>query len=122
MLHAKGLCYGDVSPAVDAEVIDLRSLVPLDEQTILASVSRTRHAVVVHEAVRRNGFGAELAAMITENLFDELGSAVQRVAGANTPIPYAKVLEDAFVPGRADIVAAAKEALSRSRIASATKR
>ncbi|MGE2729956.1 alpha-ketoacid dehydrogenase subunit beta [Mycolicibacterium vaccae] len=102
---------------IDAEVIDLRSLVPLDEKTVLESVGRTRHAVVIHEAVRRNGFGAELAAMITENLFDDLGAPVRRVAGADTPVPYAKVLEDAFVPGVDAIVAGARDTLARSRAA-----
>lgn len=102
---------------IDAEVIDLRSLVPLDEKTVLESVGRTRHAVVIHEAVRRNGFGAELAALITENLFDELGAPVQRVTGPNTPIPFAKVLEDAFVPSPDAIVAAAQDTLARSRVA-----
>jgi pyruvate/2-oxoglutarate/acetoin dehydrogenase E1 component len=96
---------------IDAEVIDLRTLVPLDETTVLESVARTRHAVVVHEAVRRSGFGAELSALITENLFGQLGGPVQRVASANTPIPYAKVLEDAFVPSVGAIVAAAKKAI-----------
>ncbi len=110
-----------VGSSIDAEVIDLRSLVPLDEHTVLESVGRTRHAVVIHEAVRRNGFGAELAALITENLFDELGAPVQRVAGANTPVPFAKVLEDAFVPSPDAIVAAAKHALSRSRTSAAAK-
>ncbi len=101
---------------IEAEVIDLRSLVPLDERTILESVARTRHAVVIHEAVRRNGFGAELAALITENLFDELGAPVQRVAGANTPIPFAKVLEDAFVPSVDAIIAATTSTIKRSRV------
>lgn len=104
--------------SIEAEVIDLRSLVPLDETAILESVSRTRHAVIVHEAVRRNGFGAELSSLITENLFDELGAPVQRVAGANTPIPFAKVLEDAFVPSREEIGSAVKATLARSRAAS----
>lgn len=101
--------------SIDAEVIDLRSLVPLDERTVLESVARTRHAVVVHEAVRRNGFGAELAALITEQLFDELGAPVARVAGADTPIPFAKVLESAFVPGVDAIVSATRATLARSR-------
>ncbi|GAB3006546.1 alpha-ketoacid dehydrogenase subunit beta [Mycobacterium bourgelatii] len=101
--------------SIDAEVIDLRSLVPLDEETVLESVARTRHAVVIHEAVRRGGFGAEIASLINERLFDELGAPVQRVAGPNTPIPYAKQLEDAFVPDAGAIVAAARSALSRSR-------
>lgn len=100
--------------SVDAEVIDLRSLVPLDEATILESVGRTRRAVVIHEAVRRNGFGAEVASIIHENLFDELAAPVQRVGGANTPIPFAKELEDAFVPGVDDILAAARRCLRRA--------
>lgn len=100
--------------SVDAEVIDLRSLVPLDEATILESVSRTRRAVVIHEAVRRNGFGAEVASIIHENLFDDLAAPVQRVGGANTPIPFAKELEDAFVPGVDDILAAARRCLRRA--------
>lgn len=98
--------------SIDVEVIDLRSLVPLDEAAILESVGRTRRAVVVHEAVRRNGFGAELAALIHENLFDQLAAPVQRVAGADTPIPFAKNLEDAFVPGRDDIAAAVRRTLA----------
>ncbi|BBY54939.1 pyruvate dehydrogenase subunit beta [Mycolicibacillus koreensis] len=100
--------------SVDAEVIDLRSLVPLDEATVLESVGRTRRAVVIHEAVRRNGFGAEVASIIHENLFDELAAPVQRVGGANTPIPFAKELEDAFVPGVDDILAAARRCLRRA--------
>lgn len=101
--------------SIDAEVIDLRSLVPLDETAILESVARTRHVVVIHEAVRRSGFGAELASLITENLFDELGAPVQRVAGANTPIPFAKELEAAFVPSVEAIVAAAQKTVAGSR-------
>ena len=101
--------------SIDAEVIDLRSLVPLDERTVLESVARTRHAVIIHAAVRRNGFGAERAALVTAALFDELGAPVARVAGADTPIPFAKVLEDAFVPGVDAIVSAAKSTLARSR-------
>ncbi|MCP9624942.1 alpha-ketoacid dehydrogenase subunit beta [Nocardia otitidiscaviarum] len=100
---------------IEAEVIDLRSLVPLDEETVLESVARTRHAVIVHEAVRRNGFGAELAAMISERLFDELAAPVARVAGADTPIPYAKPLEDAFVPNAESVLAAVRTTLARSR-------
>lgn len=100
--------------SIDAEVIDLRSLVPLDENAILESVARTRRAVVIHEAVRRSGFGAELASLINENLFDELAAPVQRVAGANTPIPFARELEAAFIPSVEAIVRAAENAVSRS--------
>lgn len=103
--------------SIDAEVIDLRTLVPLDEECVLESVGRTGRAVVVHEAVRRTGFGAELAAMLHERLFGTLLAPVQRVTGADTPIPFAKVLEDAFVPGVDQIVAAAQRALARSATA-----
>ena len=72
---------------IDAEVIDLRSLVPMDEDAILASVGRTRRAVVVHEAVRRGGLGAEIASLINEHLFGQLDAPVLRVAGAEHADP-----------------------------------
>lgn len=93
---------------VSVEVIDLRTLVPLDEATVLASVSKTKRAVVVHEAVTRCGFGAELSSRIHEELFGTFAAPVARVGGQNTPVPYAKNLETAFVPQVADIVAAIK--------------
>ena len=93
---------------VSAEVIDLRSLVPLDEATVLASVSKTKRAVVVHEAVTRCGFGAELSSRIHEELFGTLAAPVVRVGVKNIPIPYAKNLETAFVPQVSDIVDAVK--------------
>jgi pyruvate dehydrogenase E1 component beta subunit len=80
------------------EVIDLRSLQPLDTEAVLSSVSRTHRAVVVHEAVTRGGFGAELSALIHAELFGELAEPVARVGGANTPVPYASSLEQAFLP------------------------
>jgi pyruvate dehydrogenase E1 component beta subunit len=82
---------------IDLEVIDLRTLAPLDITTVLESVARTKRAVIVHEAVRRNGMGAELAATISEELFGELAAPVRRVAGANTPVPYAKELEEQYM-------------------------
>ncbi|MEV6348280.1 alpha-ketoacid dehydrogenase subunit beta [Actinoplanes sp. NPDC051851] len=83
---------------IDAEVIDLRSLVPLDREGLLNAVGRTKRAVVVHEAVRRSGYGAELAATIHEELFGELAGPVRRVGGADTPVPYARNLEAEFLP------------------------
>ncbi|HVV08158.1 alpha-ketoacid dehydrogenase subunit beta [Amycolatopsis sp.] len=88
---------------IDAEVLDVRSLVPLDLDAILGSVARTGRAVIVHEAVRRNGFGAELAATISEELFGQLHGPVRRVAAANTPVPYASSLEAAYLPSRPGI-------------------
>jgi pyruvate dehydrogenase E1 component beta subunit len=91
---------------VSAEVIDLRTLVPLDEATVMASVAKTGRAVVVHEAVTRCGFGAELSSRIHEELFGQLKAPVQRVGGANTPVPYASNLEADFLPQVGDILAA----------------
>jgi len=93
---------------ISAEVVDLRSLVPLDEATVFASVTKTKRAVVVHEAVTRCGFGAELSSRIHEELFGTLTAPVIRVGGKNIPVPYAKNLETAFIPQVADIVAAVK--------------
>ena len=97
---------------IEAEVIDLRSLVPLDRETVLASVRRTHRLLVVHEAVKRGGYGAEITAMIAEEAFDDLDAPPRRLAGLETPIPYAQHLELAVVPQVDDIVRAAKELVS----------
>jgi len=89
---------------IDVEVVDLRSIVPLDIETILASAGRTKRAVVVHQAVRRAGFGAEIAALLQEELFGTLEAPVLRVAGKDTPVPYAKELEEFHLPQVPDIV------------------
>ena len=94
---------------ISAEVIDLRSIVPWDEAAVMASVTKTKRAVVVHEAVTRCGFGAELSSRIHEELFGTLAAPVQRVGGKNIPIPYAKNLETAFLPQVDDVVAAVKK-------------
>jgi pyruvate dehydrogenase E1 component beta subunit len=89
-----------------AEVVDLRTLVPLDEKAVLASVEKTGRAVIVHEAPRFCGFGAELAAVLAEKAFFSLKAPVQRVTGYDTPFPYA--LENAYLPNAERIVHAAK--------------
>jgi acetoin:2,6-dichlorophenolindophenol oxidoreductase subunit beta len=96
----------------EVEVIDLRSLVPLDIDTVCTSVAKTRRALVVHEAVTRCGFGAELSAQITERVFDRLVAPVRRVGAPNTPVPYARELEAAFVPQVSDIAGAARQLLA----------
>jgi pyruvate dehydrogenase E1 component beta subunit len=96
---------------VQAEVLDLRSLQPLDTAAILTSVGRTKRAVVVHEAVRHGGFGAELAATISEELHGELAGPVRRVGAPSTPVPYAHSLETAYIPGRAQILTASRSLL-----------
>lgn len=91
---------------IDAEVVDVRSLLPLDEETIFASVRKTNRAVVVYEDWRSGGFGAEIASRISENCFDDLDAPVLRVGGLNVPMPYARNLELECVPKDDDVVAA----------------
>lgn len=92
-----------------AEVIDPRTLVPLDEKTLISSVKKTGRAVVVHEAWKRSGFGAEIAAMIMEEAMDYLDAPVKRVGGLNVPTPFSPALEKYVVPNENDIVKAVKE-------------
>jgi pyruvate dehydrogenase E1 component beta subunit len=87
------------SQGVEVEVLDLRSLVPLDEAAVLESVGRTRRAVILHEAVVTGGFGAELAAGISEALFGRLVAPVLRVGALPAPLPYASGLERLALPG-----------------------
>jgi pyruvate dehydrogenase E1 component beta subunit len=93
---------------ISAEVVDLRTLKPLDMDTIAASVRKTHRAVIVHEACRTGGFGAELAARIQAELFDELDAPVLRVAARDVPIPFSPPLEDFVLPKAADVIQAAK--------------
>jgi acetoin:2,6-dichlorophenolindophenol oxidoreductase subunit beta len=93
---------------IEAEVIDPRTLVPLDLEPIAASVRRTGRAVVAHEAVRAGGFGAELAAQLQEAAFDYLEAPIQRVGAPFTPVPLSPSLEDAYRPGSDEIYAAAR--------------
>ena len=97
---------------VSAEVVDLRSLRPLDTETLLASVTRTPRAVVVDEAWRTGSLAAEISARIAEDGFYELDAPVGRVCGAEVPTPYAQHLEHAALPQVADIVTAARRALA----------
>jgi len=97
---------------VSAEVVDLRTLVPLDEETLLASVQKTSRAVVVHEAQRTGGFGGEIAALLAERAFAWLDAPVGRVAYPDRPSPYARGLEAALMPDRAKLLARAREVLA----------
>lgn len=99
---------------IDVEVVDLRSLVPLDWETIKKSVEKTHNVIVVEEGVKRGGVGAELSAQITEDLFDELDSPVGRVAGLNVVSPFSPPLEDMVFPQVDDIVAAVKKTLNKA--------
>ena len=97
---------------VSAEVVDLRSLSPLDMETLLESVNRTHRLVVAHEGVVTGGVGAEVAARVQEEAFDALDAPVQRVGAPFAPVPASPVLEQAFLPGRDAIVAAVERALA----------
>ncbi|QIL73992.1 alpha-ketoacid dehydrogenase subunit beta (plasmid) [Diaphorobacter sp. HDW4B] len=94
------------------EVIDLRTISPLDEEAILASVGKTRRAVVVHEAVKNCGVGAEVSSRIHESLYAKLLAPVQRVGAAFCPVPFSKPLETAFVPTQDAIEAAVRRTLA----------
>src|SRR5438093_2135419 len=91
---------------VSVEVIDPRTLVPLDEATILTSVAKTGRLVIAHEAVKRGGWGAELAALVAERAIDGLDAPIVRVAARNVPMPYNDALERATIPTQQDIAAA----------------
>ena len=97
---------------VSAEVIDLRSLVPLDEAAVIASVEKTGRAVIVHEAARFCGFGAELAALLAEKALYSLKAPIARVTGFDTPFPYA--LENVYLPNADRIAHAARSAVRAS--------
>jgi acetoin:2,6-dichlorophenolindophenol oxidoreductase subunit beta len=99
------------SDGIEAEVIDPRTLVPLDLEAIVESVRRTNRLVVAHEAVLQGGFGAEIAAAIQAEAFDHLDAPIERVGAPFTPVPLSPELEDAYLPGADEIHAAALGAL-----------
>jgi 2-oxoisovalerate dehydrogenase E1 component beta subunit len=94
---------------IDVEVVDLRSLLPYDQEAIAATVRKTNRAVVVHEATRTCGFAAEVMAFIVEELFTHLDAPVKRVTSIDTPVPYSPPLEDYFMPNADKIAAAVRE-------------
>ena len=98
---------------IELEVVDLRTLKPLDEDVILSSVKKTGKAMVVYEAVRTGGFGAEIAAMIAEKAFDYLDAPVKRVAALDSPIPFNPRMEDYILPNENDIKTAAMELMGK---------
>lgn len=108
-LEAAGLLAKE---GIDAEVVDPRTLAPLDEETLVNSVKKTGRVVIVHEAVKRGGFGGELAGVIADSeAFDYLDAPIKRVAGLNIPIPYNLELEKLAIPRVESIVEAVREVL-----------
>src|ERR671917_113018 len=94
---------------LDVEVIDLRTLAPIDRETVLASVKKTSRMMVLHEASRTGGIGGEIAATISEEAFEWLDAPVVRVASIDTPVPYSPPLEEYYMPQLADVLAAARK-------------
>jgi pyruvate dehydrogenase E1 component beta subunit len=94
---------------ISAEVMDIRSLQPLDEETIIGSVEKTGRLLIVHEAPVRGGFGGEVAAVVAEKALGSLDAPIKRVGAPWTPVPFSPTLEDAYVPEPADVVKAALE-------------
>ncbi len=100
---------------ISIEVIDLRSLVPMDEETIINSVKKTGRLVIVDEGVTKGGITAEIAAMVTEKAFDCLDAPVERIGNENTPIPFSPVLERYVMPGKGKIEKAVEKISRRSQ-------
>ncbi|MEA5151856.1 MAG: alpha-ketoacid dehydrogenase subunit beta [Oscillospiraceae bacterium] len=94
---------------ISAEVIDLRSLYPLDKQIIADSLAKTHKAVIITEETRRGGYGGEISAIISEEMFDQLDAPVARIGSLDTPVPFAPNLEQYYMPNDVDIVVAAKK-------------
>jgi 2-oxoisovalerate dehydrogenase E1 component beta subunit len=94
---------------IDLEVVDLRTLMPLDKETIYSSVRKTSKAIVLHEDNKTGGIGAEIAALLAEECFDSLDGPVVRIAAPDTPVPYSTPLEEFFLPKTSDIVVAARK-------------
>ncbi len=112
VLHALEAAEAAAAEDIDVEVIDLRSLVPLDIETVLKSVRKTNRLVVAHESHRRAGFGAEITALVQEYAFDYLDAPIERVAGLDIPIPYSQALEDEALPGPRHILEALRRVVA----------
>lgn len=97
---------------VSCEVVDLRTLTPLDMETVVASLSKTHRVVITQEEWRNVGFAAEIAARLADEAFDELDAPIKRVGGADVPMPYAKELEQAAIPSVEQIIQAAREVIA----------
>jgi len=99
---------------ISVEVVDPRTLLPLDEETIISSVKKTTRCVTAHEAVTRGGFGAELAAVVQQGAFDYLDAPIERVGAKFAPLPFAPAMEQWVVPHAADVLEAVKRTVARA--------
>jgi pyruvate dehydrogenase E1 component beta subunit len=98
---------------IEVEVVDPRTLSPLDRETIINSVKKTHRLVIVHEAVKQAGPGAEIAATVAEEAFEYLDAPIKRVAAPFTPVPFSPVLESAYIPSKENIISAVKEVVGK---------
>jgi pyruvate/2-oxoglutarate/acetoin dehydrogenase E1 component len=94
---------------VSVEIVDLRTVLPWDKEAVLASVRKTSKVLVLHEDTRTGGFGAEIAATIAEEAFEDLDAPVKRIAAPDTPVPFSPPLEKAFIPQVEDVTAGLRE-------------
>src|SRR5207244_2747382 len=94
---------------VSVEIVDLRSVMPWDKEAVLASVRKTSKVLVLHEDTRTGGFGAEIAATLAEEAFEDLDAPVKRIAAPDTPVPFSPALEAAFIPQVDDVARALRE-------------
>jgi len=109
MVHvALGAAETLAKEGIEAEIVDLRTLKPLDEKTLLGSVEKTGKVIILHEAWRTTGFGAEVAAVIAEKAFDYLDAPITRVTAPDTPAPFSPVLESFFMPDEENVIQAVK--------------
>jgi len=109
MVHAANDAADELSKeGVSMEIVDLRTLLPIDEETVLASVRKTSKAIVLHEATLTGGVGGEISARISEKAFEYLDGPVVRLAAPDTPVPYSLTLEEAFLPNSAKLLEKAR--------------
>jgi 2-oxoisovalerate dehydrogenase E1 component beta subunit len=94
---------------ISVEIVDLRSVLPWDRETVLRSVEKTSKVLVLHEDTRTGGFGAEIAATIAEEAFEQLDAPIARLTAPDTPVPFAPALEKAFIPQVENVMAALKQ-------------
>jgi pyruvate/2-oxoglutarate/acetoin dehydrogenase E1 component len=112
LLHALDAAEKLAAEGIDLEVVDLRTIQPLDMATILASVGKTGRAMVVHEAPKTGGIGGEIAARLAEEAFRSLDAPIVRVAAPHTPVPFSPALEEAYLPNADKIAIKARELAS----------
>jgi len=96
---------------IDAEIVDIRTLIPLDIETVVKSITKTNHVVIAHEACKTGGFGGEIGMQIIERAFDYLDTPIKRVGAVDVPIPKSPVLEQYVIPTTENIVQAVHEVL-----------